>query len=54
MATLRDVKRKISAVKKTQQITRAMNMVAASRLRTTQQLLTQFMPFAAKLTEIMG
>jgi F-type H+-transporting ATPase subunit gamma len=53
MATLRDIRRKISAVKKTQQITRAMNMVAAAKLRTTQQLLTQFMPFAAKLTEIM-
>jgi F-type H+-transporting ATPase subunit gamma len=30
-----------------------MNMVAAAKLRTTQQLLTQFMPFAAKFTEIM-
>jgi F-type H+-transporting ATPase subunit gamma len=53
MATLRDVKRKISAVKKTQQITRAMNMVAAAKLRTTQQQLNQFMPYAGKLTEIM-
>jgi F-type H+-transporting ATPase subunit gamma len=33
MATLRDVLRKIGAVKKTRQITRAMNMVAAARLR---------------------
>jgi len=54
MATLRDVKRKISAVKKTQQITRAMNMVAAAKLRTTQQQLTQFVPYATKLTEIMN
>jgi F-type H+-transporting ATPase subunit gamma len=54
MATLRDIKRKIDAVKKTQQITRAMNMVAASRLRTTQQKLDQFVPYAKKLTEIMN
>jgi len=33
MATLKDVLRKIGAVKKTQQITKAMNMVAASKLR---------------------
>ncbi|MBW1981439.1 MAG: ATP synthase F1 subunit gamma [Deltaproteobacteria bacterium] len=54
MATLRDIKRKIEAVKKTQQITRAMNMVAASRLRVTQQLLEQFVPYARQLTEIMN
>jgi len=54
MATLRDIKRKIDAVKKTQQITRAMNMVAASRLRTTQQKLDQFVPYAKQLREIMN
>jgi F-type H+-transporting ATPase subunit gamma len=54
MAALRDIKRKIDAVKKTQQITRAMNMVAASKLRTTQQKLEQFIPYASKLTEIMN
>jgi F-type H+-transporting ATPase subunit gamma len=54
MAALRDIKRKIGAVKKTQQITRAMNMVAASRLRSVQQQLTQFIPYAKQLTEIMN
>ena len=54
MATLRDIKRKIEAVKKTQQITRAMNMVAASKLRTTQQKLEQFVPYANQLKEIMN
>jgi len=54
MATLRDMKRKIEAVKKTQQITRAMNMVAAAKLRTTQQKLDQFVPYATQLTEIMN
>ncbi|MBW2175093.1 MAG: F0F1 ATP synthase subunit gamma, partial [Deltaproteobacteria bacterium] len=32
MATLKDIERKIGAVKKTQKITKAMNMVAASKL----------------------
>jgi len=32
MATLRDIRNKIAAVKKTQQITKAMNMVAAAKL----------------------
>ena len=54
MATLRDIKRKIEAVKKTQQIPRAMNMVAAAKLRTTQQQLDQFVPYANQLTEIMN
>ena len=54
MATQRDIKRKIEAVKKTQQITRAMNMVAASKLRTTQQKLDQFVPYAKQLREIMN
>jgi F-type H+-transporting ATPase subunit gamma len=54
MATQRDIKRKIDAVKKTQQITRAMNMVAAAKLRTTQQKLDQFVPYAKQLREIMN
>ena len=54
MATQRDIKRKIEAVKKTQQITRAMNMVAAAKLRTTQQKLDQFIPYAKQLKEIMN
>jgi len=37
MATLRDIKRKIEAVRKTSQITKAMNMVAAAKLRGAQQ-----------------
>ncbi|MCK7511469.1 MAG: F0F1 ATP synthase subunit gamma [Desulfobacterales bacterium] len=36
MATLKDIKNKIKAVKKTKQITKAMNMVAASKLRSAQ------------------
>ena len=53
MATLRDIKRKISAVGKTRQITRAMNMVAASRLRTTQTKMENFAPYARKFAEVL-
>ena len=54
MATLRDVKRKIDAVKKTSQITKAMNMVAASKLRGAQQNMEKFHPYAMKFKELMG
>ena len=54
MATLRDILRKIGAVKKTQQITRAMNMVAASRLRNNQGKMENFEPYAAKFAEVLS
>ena len=54
MTTLKDVQTKISAVKKTKQITRAMNMVAASRLRGAQQDMEGFRPYAQKFTEVLG
>ena len=53
MATLRDILRKIGAVKKTRQITRAMNMVAAARLRTTQGRMENFEPYARKYSEVL-
>ncbi len=53
MATLRDILRKIDAVKKTKQITRAMNMVAAARLRTTQAKMENFDPYAKKFAEVL-
>ncbi len=54
MATLRDIKRKIDAVKKTSQITKAMNMVAASKLRGAQQKMEKFHPYALKFKEFIG
>lgn len=54
MATLKDVKMKISAVKKTKQITKAMNMVAASKLRGAQTTMESFRPYAAKFAEVLG
>lgn len=53
MATLRDIKRKIDAVKKTSQITKAMNMVAAAKLRGAQQNMERFHPYASKFKEVI-
>jgi len=53
MATLKDVQRKIGAVKKTRQITRAMNMVAASKLKSVQGKTENFGPYAVKFNEIL-
>jgi F-type H+-transporting ATPase subunit gamma len=54
MATLKDVQNKIAAVKKTKQITKAMNMVAASRLRAAQSNMEAFRPYASKFAEVLG
>jgi F-type H+-transporting ATPase subunit gamma len=54
MATLKDVQTKIGAVKKTQQITKAMNMVAASRLRGAQASMEGFRPYSGKFAEVLG
>lgn len=54
MAQLKDVQLKISAVKKTKQITKAMNMVAASKLRGAQTNMEGFRPYAAKFAEVLG
>ena len=54
MASLKDVQNKIVAVKKTKQITQAMNMVATSRLRGAQVNMENFRPYAGKFSEIFG
>jgi F-type H+-transporting ATPase subunit gamma len=54
MPSLKDVQNKIAAVKKTQQITKAMNMVATSRLRGAQANMENFRPYAAKFSEVLG
>jgi F-type H+-transporting ATPase subunit gamma len=54
MATLRDIRRKIGAVKKTQQITKAMNMVAAAKLRGAQMRMENFRPYASKFLEVIN
>jgi F-type H+-transporting ATPase subunit gamma len=54
MASLKDVKTKIGGVKKTSQITKAMNMVAAAKLRGAQQKMEDFRPYAQKFNAAMG
>jgi len=54
MPSLKDVQNKIGAVKKTKQITKAMNMVATSRLRGAQTNMENFRPYANKFSEVLG
>jgi len=53
MPRLRDIRRKIDAIKKIGQITRAMNMVAAAKLRGAQARLEQFRPYGEKYREVI-
>ena len=54
MASLKDVQTKIGGVKKTSQITSAMNMVAAAKLRGAQQKMEDFRPYAEKFNQAMS
>jgi F-type H+-transporting ATPase subunit gamma len=54
MATLKEVKTKIGGVKKTSQITSAMNMVAAAKLRGAQQKMEDFRSYAEKFNQAMS
>ena len=54
MATLRDIQRRIQSVKKTAQITKAMQMVAAARLRRLQEALESTRPYADKMNQVVG
>ncbi len=52
MATQKDVKNRISSVKNVQKITRAMEMVAAARLRRAEQRIDQLRPYAQELRKM--
>lgn len=54
MATLRDIKRRIVGVKSTQQITKAMKMVAAAKLRRAQENIINARPYTKKLSEVLS
>ncbi|MCM2675958.1 ATP synthase F1 subunit gamma [Alkalicoccobacillus plakortidis] len=54
MASLRDIKNRITSTKKTKQITRAMQMVAASKLNRAQEKAQAFNPYAAKIKEVVS
>ncbi|HEY5919067.1 MAG TPA: ATP synthase F1 subunit gamma [Chryseolinea sp.] len=53
MANLKEVKNRILSVVSTQQITKAMKMVAAAKLRRAQDKITQMRPYALKLDAIL-
>ncbi|MHB8137776.1 MAG: ATP synthase F1 subunit gamma [Smithellaceae bacterium] len=54
MASLKDIKRKVGAVQKTKQITRAMNMVAASKFKSAQVKMENFRPYAGKFMDVLS
>jgi len=54
MASLRDIKRRITGVKSTQKITKAMKMVAASKLRRAQQSIEQARPYAQEMQRLVN
>jgi len=53
MATIKDIRRRIRSVQSTQQITKAMEMVAAAKLRRAQERASAARPYALKMTEIL-
>jgi F-type H+-transporting ATPase subunit gamma len=54
MANLKEVKQRITSVVSTQQITKAMKMVSAAKLRRAQDKITMMRPFSQKLTTILN
>jgi F-type H+-transporting ATPase subunit gamma len=54
MANLLDIRRRIKSVKNTQQITKAMKMVSAARLRRSQERVVSARPFANKMTQALN
>ena len=54
MPSLLDMRRRIKSVKNTQQITKAMKMVAAAKLKRATDRVTAARPFAEKMTEVLG
>lgn len=51
---LRDIKRQIKSIQNTKQITKAMEMVAAAKLRRAQEKATAALPYSDKLKEVVG
>ncbi len=54
MANLKEIRTRISSVNSTMQITSAMKMVSASKLKRAQDAITDMRPYAEKLQEILG
>jgi F-type H+-transporting ATPase subunit gamma len=54
MPNLLDIRRRIKSVKNTQQITKAMKMVSAAKLKRAQDRVVTARPFATKMTDVLG
>jgi F-type H+-transporting ATPase subunit gamma len=54
MPSLKDIRRRIASVRKTQQITRAMRMVAGAKLRRAEQAILSARPYAAQMREALA
>ena len=54
MPSLKDIRRRITSVKKTQQITRAMRMVSAAKLRRAQDAIESARPYASRMRETVA
>jgi len=54
MPSLRDIKRRIKSVKNTQQITKAMKMVSAAKLKKAQDEITAARPYAEKMISLIN
>ncbi|MDY0397895.1 MAG: ATP synthase F1 subunit gamma [Desulfuromonas thiophila] len=54
MANLKDIKKRIGTVKNTQQITKAMKMVSAAKLRRAQDAVVAARPYADKMAEVLA
>ncbi len=54
MANLRDIRNRISSIENTQQITKAMKMVAAAKLRKAQQKIIDTRPYAKKMSSVVS
>ena len=54
MPNLKEIKRRIQSVKNTQQITKAMKLVAASKLRKAQQAILDARPYAIKMMDVLN
>lgn len=54
MATLRDIKKRITSVQSTRQITRTMEMVSTAKIRRAQERIENARPYAMAITEVLG
>src|ERR1041385_3590106 len=54
MAVAKEIRTKIRSIKNTQKITRAMEMVAASKMRKAQDRMHRAKPYAKKIMEVIG